>query len=320
MKVSFIIPLYNCLPLTQAMLPSLRETLPPGLDHEIILVDDGSTDGTRDWLKGLAAPCHAILNEQNLGFAKTCNRGAAGATGELLFFLNDDLVLLPGWFEPMRDGFARLPQAGIIGNVQLLPANRALDHAGVIIAHDGKPTHLKALPADSPGTPGYAAMPAVTGACLAIPRALFAQLGRLDEEFWNGGEDTDLCFRARAAGRTTWTALQSTVLHHVSASPGRNARNEENSYRLFRRWRDLLEREAWRTWCGAFLAEARAGKIPRYPEAEKAAEDFLAGRQTRPGRWAESNVRQNLLTEESRWEQMFPAANALAAPRAFPLS
>ena len=78
--------------------------------------------------------------------------------------------------------------------------------------------------------------------------------------------------------------------------------------------------EAWRTWCEAFLADVRAGRVPRQPEAEKADADFLRGRQARPGRWAESNVRQNLLTEESRWEQMFLAVNALAAPGGFPLS
>jgi len=321
MKVSFIIPLYNCLPLTQAMLASLQATLPPRLDSEIILVDDGSTDGTRAWLKTLPAPCRSILNEKNAGFAVTCNRGAAAATGEFLFFLNNDLVLLPGWFEPMRDGFTRLPQAGLVGNVQLLPADRSLDHAGLVIGPDGKPVHLKTRPADSPATPGYAAMPAVTGACLAIPLELFRQLGGFDENFKNGGEDVDLCFRARAANRTTWVALASTVLHHVSASPGRHIRNEENSYRLFRKWREVFEREAWRAWCEAFLADTRAGAIPRHPPAEAAAEDFLRGRRSQPGRWAESNVRQNLLTEEARWERMFPAAaNALAAAPGLPLS
>lgn len=64
MKVSFIIPLYNGLVLTQAMLASLRATVPAHLTHEIIFVDDGSTDGTRDWLASLPSPCRFLLNEK----------------------------------------------------------------------------------------------------------------------------------------------------------------------------------------------------------------------------------------------------------------
>ena len=80
--LSVIVPLYNCLPLTQAMLRSLRETLPADMTHEIILVDDGSTDGTREWLAGLEAPFRVILNERNLGYGASNNRGAAIARGE----------------------------------------------------------------------------------------------------------------------------------------------------------------------------------------------------------------------------------------------
>src|SRR5687767_66385 len=102
MKVSFIIPLYNCLPLTQAMLASLQATLPAGLAHEIIFVDDGSTDGTREWLATLTAPpFRVLLNERNLGYAIANNRAAAVARGEFLVLLNSDLVLQPGWLEPM---------------------------------------------------------------------------------------------------------------------------------------------------------------------------------------------------------------------------
>jgi glycosyltransferase involved in cell wall biosynthesis len=86
MQVSFIIPLHNCLPLTQAMLASLQATLPAGLVHEIIFVDDGSTDGTREWLQGLTTPCQSLLNDKNVGFAATCNRGGGGGGGGVVFF------------------------------------------------------------------------------------------------------------------------------------------------------------------------------------------------------------------------------------------
>jgi O-antigen biosynthesis protein len=76
-QVSFIIPLFNCLPLTQAMLASLRDTIPAGLTHEIVLVDDGSTDGTREWLGSLRdPPFRAVFNERNLGYAAANNRAA----------------------------------------------------------------------------------------------------------------------------------------------------------------------------------------------------------------------------------------------------
>ena len=75
MTVSFLIPLYNCLALTQAMLASLRATLPAGLAHEIIFIDDGSTDGTRPWLASLTTDpaIRVVLQRENLGYAAANN-------------------------------------------------------------------------------------------------------------------------------------------------------------------------------------------------------------------------------------------------------
>jgi GT2 family glycosyltransferase len=253
MKASFIIPLYNCLPLTQDMLASLRATLPPGLESEIIFVDDGSTDGTRGWLAGLPPPCRAILNEKNLGFAGACNRGAAAATGEFLFFLNNDLVLLPRWLEPMLDVFARFPDAGLVGNVQLNATTGAVDHAGIYFNHQGKPAHRTTLPLSSRwfGWPACHAVDAVTGACFGLRRALWEKLGGFDEGFVNGSEDIDLALRASEAGLVHYVALGSVVRHHVSSSAGRNLRNEQNTWRLVQRWRAriaLLSARDWSRW------------------------------------------------------------------------
>jgi len=250
MKVSFIIPLYNCLPLTQAMLASLRETLPPGLDCEIILVDDGSTDGTRAWLKNLSSPCRSILNEKNLGFAGACNRGAATATGDLLFFLNNDLVLLPRWLEPMLAAMDRFPNLGLVGNVQLNAATGAVDHAGIYFTHQGKPAHRTDRPAATRwlGWPQYRAVDALTGACFGLRRAVWQKLGGFDEAFVNGGEDIDLALRASAAGLHHYIALCSVVRHHISSSAGRNLRNEQNTYRLVQRWAEPIAALAAKDW------------------------------------------------------------------------
>src|SRR5882724_3410177 len=191
MQVSFVIPLYNCLPLTRAMVASLKATLPAGLAHEIILVDDGSTDGTREWLATLAPPFRVVLNERNLGYAIANNRGAATATGEFLALLNNDLVLAPGWLEAMMAAHRSLgDRAGLVGNVQRDIATGRIDHAGIFINVKGKPEHQREVPAGfSKFFATVCRVDALTGACALLTRALWEQLGGFDEGYVNGCED-----------------------------------------------------------------------------------------------------------------------------------
>ena len=140
MQVSFIVPLYNCVAYTQAMLASLAASLPAGLQYEVILVDDGSTDGTRAWLATLGAPFRVVFNPENLGYAAANNRGAELARGESLALLNNDLILSPGWWEPLAALQRRLgDRAGVLGNVQRDARTGAVDHAGLFINAKGKP-------------------------------------------------------------------------------------------------------------------------------------------------------------------------------------
>lgn len=318
MQVSFIIPLYNCLPLTQAMLASLRETLPPGLEHEVILVDDGSTDGTRDWLKTLPPPCRAILNERNLGFAATCNRGAAAATGKILFFLNNDLVLLPHWLEPMLDTLRRNPAIGIVGNRQNRIDDGSLDHAGLMVTAQGKIRHVQSLPAGRINPSTLVEVPGVTAACLAVGRENFQNAGRFDEEFINGGEDVDFCFRLRARLKlATAVALGSVIRHHVSAARGpTNERDERNSRRLAQRWHAELIYWGVRTWARELVAQHLAAPWTRAGRRALAALPFARGWSRRPPALGRLLLVSALHREEVRWQRLLDLPpDAARAPR-----
>jgi GT2 family glycosyltransferase len=310
-QVSFIIPLYNCLPLTQAMLASLQATVPTGITHEIIFVDDGSTDGTRGWLETLSEPTfRTILNERNFGYAAANNRAAAIARGKFLVLLNNDLVLQPQWLEPMLAAHASLhDRAGLIGNVQLEAQSGVVDHAGLVIGVTGKPQHLRARANFisrwwQPVRP----VPAVTGACLLVERALWQQLGGFDEAYINGGEDIDLCFRARGVGRINAVAVRSVVRHHISSSPGRKLRDEQNSYRLARCWQQEFLAAAdygRRVWCHDYLAHALRTPQSREYRLVIAALLFLLRLRSAPPSEAIAGIEEGVAREFARWREMF---------------
>lgn len=312
MQVSFIIPLFNNLALTRACVESLQATLPPGLTHEIILVDDGSTDGTRAWLATLGGPFRVVLNERNLGYAGANNRGIQTARGDFLALLNNDLVLLPRWLEPMFHAHRTLRgRAGLIGNVQIEARTGVVDHTGIVVNAQGKPVHDRTPP--SPLARVFSPVrlvPAVTGACVLVERALWQQLGGFDEGYLNGGEDVDLCFRAQAVGRANAVALRSVVRHHVSASVGRKARDEENSYRLARRWRRefvLAADGPMREWC-----RQRFDQIllePRYPDRDLAWRTWRYANRltTEPLPEALAFIEAEQAKEFAHWEKVLPA-------------
>lgn len=267
-KISFVVPLFNCLALTQAMLLSLRATVPSGLDWELIFIDDGSTDATPAWLASLnEAKIRSAQNPCNQGFAVAVNRGVEMARGELIVLLNNDLVLTKRWLEPMLAVHRRLgSKAGAIGNCQIASGTGLLDHAGICINLKGKPEHIRERWSGAPidCVRGYRRVVATTGACFLISRQLWIELNGFDTRFVNGCEDVDLCLRVLAARKTNAVAMRSTVIHHVSSSPGRKLRDEVNTYRLTLKWQDTLAFLAARPWCWDFLS--REWTHPRAPE------------------------------------------------------
>ncbi len=277
-KISFVVPLFNHLAETREMLASLQASLPDGLDYEIILADDASTDGTAAWLKTLRDPrIKVLISEMNRGYAANNNAGVRLARGEILGLLNNDLLFESGWLEPML-AVLLSPElkAGLVGNVQYRVADGAVDHAGVVLIPEGQFHHIRTLP----NKPHVKAL-AVTGACMLLRKADFEAVGGFDETFINGCEDIDLCFKLRTAGKAIYLASESRIRHHVSLSRKTNTQQDlRNSRHLFARWRPEIKRELSEVWRALLAAgtQAYADKLSGELAAEFVATPHAATR------------------------------------------
>ncbi|BET67091.1 hypothetical protein ASA1KI_20090 [Opitutales bacterium ASA1] len=229
--VSFIVPVYGRLDLTQAFVPNLRDSLPLGLDWEAVFVDDGSTDETPAFLRTLRPPFRSLLLPENGGYARAVNHAVRVARGSTLGLLNNDLVLAPGWLEPMLALLHDQRGVGAVGNIQINPATGLLDHAGVFFDPDGMPSHARKHRARIPRG-DWRERNACTAACMLTPHAVFDALGGFDEQYRNGMEDIDYCVRLKTAGWRILVSHRSIVQHLVSSSPGRHDRNAPNTARF----------------------------------------------------------------------------------------
>ncbi|MGZ5781264.1 MAG: glycosyltransferase family 2 protein, partial [Burkholderiaceae bacterium] len=245
---SFIVPLFNHVDHSKAMLNSLLRTLPAGLDFEIILVDDGSVDGTKEWLYQLQNEhIRIVSNEKNLGYAKSNNRAAALAKGKILGLLNNDLIFLDGWLEPMMEliNSTRI-SPGIVGNIQYRVDDNAIDHVGMQVSHLAKIEHIRVIPESSLA---FKRTFAVTGACCLIFREDFFSAGGFDEQYINGGEDVDLCLKLSELGKYPYVSTISKVKHHVSLTRDRGSlTHEKNSRLIFSKWKPVLLQEIKNAW------------------------------------------------------------------------
>ncbi len=317
MKVSFIIPLYNGLALTQACLRTLRETVPAGLAHEIIFVDDCSTDGTRDWLASLAddPAIQILLNEVNCGYADSNNRGAHRARGDYLALINSDLEFLPGWLEPMLTALDQDPSLAIVGNVQRRVDDDSVDHAGIRFCANAKLEHIQELP--SPASIARRPLryvPAVTAACCLVRRELFmaprpdgiipAQPG-FRVSYRNGGEDVDLCLEQLQRGYRIGVCLNSVVRHHVSASRGTaRPHDEANSRNLFGHWRGQIINLCAPDWARQKLARWRADRSSVPLRTAGAALAYRLGLTNRTPRVAWLEIGSAIFYEELHWRRV----------------
>jgi GT2 family glycosyltransferase len=218
-EVTIIILTFNGLNYTQACLASLKAHTPIGERVRVIVVDNGSTDGTVAYLRSLDW-IDVIENGRNLGFVRGNNVGirAAPDQSDILLLNNDIEIEQDGWLEEIQRVAYSSEHIGIVGCRLLLPDGRLL-HAGTYMPLDtwwGQ--QIGSLEKDVNQYGLDRDVEAVVGACMYIKRPVLEAIGGLDEAFFSYFEDTDYCLRAAEAGFRTVCAGDVTLIHHENVT------------------------------------------------------------------------------------------------------
>lgn len=266
-EISVIIPAYNNLLYTLTAIVSVLEA-GGSRPFEIIVADDSSTDTTPDVIGKFNGSIRLQRSSSNLGFLRNCNAAAETASGGVLVFLNNDVLVLPGWLDALVQPLEN-SSVGMAG-ARLLQSDGSLQEAGGIFWNNGSASNFgRGADATAPEYAYFKDVDYVSGASIAIRTDLWRQLGGFDPLFSPAYcEDADLAFRLRQRGLRTVYQPLATVIHHEGRSHGRDltsgvkASQVTNQAKFVERWKDVLAREHFPSGEDAFLARDRSRDKP----------------------------------------------------------
>lgn len=241
--VSIVVPVHDKFNVTYYCLCALLFASNDA-SFEVIVVDDGSSDETLE-IAEIVSNITVVRHETARGFVGACNAGAARARGRFVVLLNNDTEPTEGWLDELLAAFDRFDDVGLAGSRLLYPDGR-LQEAGGIVWRTGNPWNYGR--GENPRDPRYTyARQAdfLSGASVMLPREVWEEVGALSEEYAPAYfEDTDLAFKVREAGYTTWYVPSSVVYHFegvsngtdVTATSGLKRFQEINRPKFRRRW------------------------------------------------------------------------------------
>ncbi len=202
--------LATCLP------PLLSQAYP---HYEVVLIDNGSTDDSLAYMAEHFPQVSIIPLPENIGYARGYNAAFKQCVADFIVLLNNDVIVHEGWLAELIRPFAQDPTIGIVGSKLLFP-DGTIQHLG---GHLDYPLalglHTDYRQPDVNGPEEIFDAPYVTGAALAIPQPLLTSLNYFDEAFTPFYyEETDLCYRVRAAGYRVVVNPQATGIHDESTT------------------------------------------------------------------------------------------------------
>lgn len=227
-RVSIVVCVHNALNDVEECLCSLWEnrTFP----YEVILVDDGSEDETRDYLREFAVrtKCKLHRNEEAIGYTKSANIGLKLSQADFVVLLNSDTIVTSGWIEKMLMCFEKNPDTGIVSpfsnaaTYQSIPETRDSESGDwkINVLGDGITVEMMALIVEKASMHKYPKVAALNGFCFMIKRDVLEKVGYLDEEsFPKGyGEEVDYCIRTVKAGYCLRVVDDTYIFHEKSKS------------------------------------------------------------------------------------------------------
>lgn len=247
MSLSIVIPTHDTRELTLRCLDSvLLAGAEPG---RIVVVDDGGSDGTAEAVAARSPAVSVLRNDTAQGFTRAANRGVSASDGDLVLLLNSDTEIGEEGLRRLVAAFSRRGDLGVGGAVLVYPDGRPQWNGGaaptvpwMLALGSGLPRLLGRLrryrsahPAGRVGSVEW-----VTGAALALRRAVWEEVGPFDPRFRFYAQDLDLCVRAGRAGWAVAVLEDVRVVHHHGATIRRQATGgqlDENPELL---WTDLL--------------------------------------------------------------------------------
>lgn len=216
---SVVIPNWNGEKYLPLCLDSLRQQTYPRL--EIIVVDNGSTDGSLALLARDYPEVQVVTLGENRGYAGGVNAGLQVATGQVLVAFNNDAEADARWVEELIAALDRHPEAGMAtSRVRLFERRDRLHTAGDFYRLDGIPGNRGVWEVDGPAYDEETWVFGAAGVASVYRRSMLDEIGLLDERFCSYLEDVDLSWRAQLVGYRCIYAPRAIVYHMVSATGG----------------------------------------------------------------------------------------------------
>ncbi|MFT5873873.1 MAG: GT2 family glycosyltransferase [Clostridium sp.] len=214
-KTSIIILTYNNLVYNKICIDSIRKYTKEST-YEIIVVDNNSTDGTREWLKD-QKDIVVILNDENVGFPKGCNIGIdASAIENDILFLNNDTVVTPRWLDNLKVCLYSCDSIGATASI----TNNCSNYQSITVPYIDVQDMIPFAEANNVSSPDkWEGKTRLVAFCMIVKREVLSKIGVMDERFTPGNfEDDDLCMRIIDSGYKLMLCNDSFIHHFGSSS------------------------------------------------------------------------------------------------------